>query len=73
MKVYNGQMEIAKVYLPEEELVQKALEALMTKLGPIETNRFLALTRQARVESVTRHRQWQETLDQETFFDTVFS
>jgi hypothetical protein len=59
-------------YLSEEQLVQKALETLMTTLGPMETARFLSLAREGRVESVTRHRQWQQTLEQKAFFDQVF-
>ena len=60
-------------YMPEEELVQKALEALMSTLGPVETTRFLTLSRAARLESVLRHQQWQATLDKETFFNQVFA
>lgn len=59
-------------YLPEEQLIQKALETLMTALGPMEATRFLSLLQDGRVESVTRHRQWQQTLDQKTFFDQLF-
>lgn len=59
-------------YLPEEQLVQKALEALVDKLGPVEASRFLSLTREGRVESVARHQKWQNTLEQEAFFDEVF-
>ena len=60
-------------YLPEEQLVQKALEVLMATLGPVETTRFLALAREGRLESVERHRRWQETLERNAFFDEVFS
>ena len=60
-------------YLPEEQLVQKALEVLMATLGPVETTRFLALSREGRLESVERHRRWQETLERNAFFDEVFS
>jgi hypothetical protein len=59
-------------YLPEEQLVQKALEALMTALGPVEATRFLSLSREGRLESVARHHQWQESLDRDTFFNEVF-
>ncbi|VAW30893.1 hypothetical protein MNBD_CHLOROFLEXI01-1995 [hydrothermal vent metagenome] len=59
-------------YLPEEKLVQKALEALMAALGPVEATRFLTLSREGRLESVARHHQWQATLDQEAFFNEVF-
>jgi hypothetical protein len=59
-------------YLPEEELVEQALQALFKALGPVETMRFLTLPRQKRLESVERHRQWQATLQQESFFNQVF-
>lgn len=62
----------AQVYLPEDKLIRRALEALMAALGPVETFRFLTLPRRRRIESVRRHRQWQAALDQEQFFDQVF-
>ena len=59
-------------YLTEEELIERGLEALMTALGPVETMRFLTLPRPRRLESVERHRRWQERLDQDQFFDQIF-
>lgn len=59
-------------YLSEDELIRQGLEALMKALGPIETTRFLTLPHLPRMESVQRHRRWQATLDQETFFAQVF-
>ena len=59
-------------YLPEEELVERALQALMDALGPIESARFLTLPQPRRIESVARHRRWQATLDQKQFFDQLF-
>ncbi len=59
-------------YLPEEELIDKALQALMKALGPVEAIRFLNLPRSRRLESVERHHQWQASLNQEQFFDQVF-
>jgi len=59
-------------YLTEDELIARALESLMESLGPVETARFLSLPRQERLESVQRHRLWQDTLEQEDFFDEVF-
>ena len=59
-------------YLPEEELIDKALEALMKALGPVEAIRFLTLPRGRRLESVERHQQWQASLNQEQFFNQVF-
>jgi hypothetical protein len=60
-------------YLAEDEMVQKAINALMEALGPVETVRFLTLPRQKRLDSVTRHRHWQDSLDKDRFFDQVFA
>ncbi len=62
----------AQTYLPEEDVVRRALDALMTALGPIEVARFLTLPRQRLLDSVKRHRQWQAGLDKDHFFDQVF-
>jgi len=59
-------------YLPEEELIDKALSALMNALGPVEAMRFLRLPRAGRLESVERHRRWQASLDPEQFFNQIF-
>lgn len=59
-------------YLAEDVLIEKALTALMKAIGPAETMRFINLPRQHHLESVKRHRQWQETLNQEDFFNQVF-
>ena len=59
-------------YLEEEEMIQRAVNTLLENLGPIETARFLTLPRQRRLDSVTRHRLWQENLDKNHFFDQVF-
>ncbi len=63
------------VYLSEEELVRRAVNALSRELGPVEATRFLARLRQIptkRIESVKRHRKWQTNLDPQAFFDEVF-
>jgi len=44
-------------YLPEETLIKRGLEALMTALGPVETARFLNLPRQRYSNYVEWHRQ----------------
>jgi hypothetical protein len=59
-------------FLQEDEMVRRAIEALMEALGPIETARFLTLPRRRRLDSVMRHRQWQDSLDKDLFFDQVF-
>jgi len=58
--------------LQEDEMVRRAIAALMESLGPVETARFLTLPHSRRINSVLRHRKWQASLDQERFFDQVF-
>ncbi len=60
------------VYLPEDEMIRRAIDALMEKLGPIETARFLNLPRRRKLDSVKRHREWQKRLNKDSFFDEVF-
>ena len=60
------------VLMDEDVLVRKAVHALMDDLGPVETQRFLALPVGAREESVRRHRKWQRQLRKDEFFDEVF-
>ncbi len=62
----------AHTYLEEEEMIQQAVDTLLDTLGPIETARFLTLPRRQRLDSVTRHRRWQESLDKDRFFEQVF-
>ncbi len=59
-------------YLQEEELIRRAVEALLRTLGPVETTRFLDLARSRPLDSVQRHRVWQESLDKDAFFQQVF-
>lgn len=60
-------------YLQESEMIGRAVDALLKALGPVEATRFLTLTQHHRVDAVTRHRLWQETLDKDRFFDQVFA
>ena len=61
-----------QIYLPEETMVRRGLEALMTALGPIEMARFLNLPRSRFPDYVEWHRQWQAHLSPQPFFDEVF-
>lgn len=63
----------ASTYINEEELLRQGMEALLEKLGPVETGRFLALIPSQRIESVTRHRRWQKTLSKDDFFRQIFT
>ena len=63
----------AEKYLSEEDLVRKAVDVLIQKLGPIETARFINIPQKRRIESVKRHRQWQKQLSKDKFYDEVFS
>lgn len=64
-------MRAAK-YLDEEVVVKKGMQALVSALGSMEAIRFMTLPREKRIESVKRHREWQDTLSKEAFFDDVF-
>jgi hypothetical protein len=59
-------------YLQEDELIRRAVEALLRTLGPVETTRFLDLARSRPLDSVQQHRVWQESLDKGAFFQQVF-
>lgn len=59
-------------FLPEETMIERAIEALAQALGPVETARFLALPRRQIFDSVEWHRQWQGSLDADSFFSQVF-
>ena len=61
----------ASTFTDEEKLITKAIDTLIDKLGPVETNRFLSLFRKRRVESVRRHQKWQSKLKKEKFFGEV--
>jgi hypothetical protein len=63
----------AEKYLNEDDLVRKAVDILIQKLGPIETARFINIPQKRRIESVKRHRQWQKQLSKDKFYDEVFS
>ena len=46
--------------------------ALRAMHQPIETARFLTLPRQERLDSVMRHRRWQDGLQKEALLDLLF-
>ncbi len=55
-------------YLQEDEFIRRAVETLLRVLGPVETTRFLDLVRLRPLDSLQRHRVWQESLDKDAFF-----
>jgi len=59
--------------IPESDLLRKGVEILFRELGKYDAIRFLAMPREKRLESVERHRTWQDTLNKNAFFDDVFS
>lgn len=65
-------MKNQHVYLEEDEVVRRGIDALMETLGPVETLRFLAFGCRRKLDAITRHRRWQATLDKDAFFDQVF-
>jgi hypothetical protein len=64
-------MKTAK-YMAEEDVLKKGVDVLLDELGPVETARFLNITRENRKESVKRHREWQNSLSKDDFIKKVF-
>ena len=58
--------------VPDNDLMRKGIEILFRELGNVDAMRFLSIPREKRVESVKRHRAWQQTLDKDTFFGEIF-
>lgn len=64
-------MKLTKT-VPDNDLMKKGIEILFRELGNVDAIRFLSIPRAKRVESVKRHRNCQQTLDKDTFFDEIF-
>ena len=65
-------MKLTKT-IPDIDLMKKRIKILFRELGNVDAVRFLSIPREKRVESVKRHRNWQQTLDKNTFFDEIFA
>jgi len=63
---------MSSVYLPEDVLIRRAVDALFEELGAVEAARFLSLARSYPPDSVEWHRRWQQGLNVNEFFDAVF-
>lgn len=59
-------------YTDEQDLIKKATEILIRELGSVDAIRFITIPHHKRIESVKRHRKWQEGLEKNSFFDEVF-
>jgi capsid portal protein len=60
-------------YMNEDVVIKKAIEVLIKELGPVEAIRFINIPKRKRMESVKRHRKWQQMLDKSMFFDEIFA
>lgn len=60
-------------YLDEKVVIQRGMQALISTLGSVEAVRFMTLPRERRIDSVKRHREWQDTLNKDDFFNDVFA
>ena len=60
-------------YMDEERVIRNGVEALFKELGPIEAIRFMNIPKKKRMESVKRHRKWQQSLVKEQFFSELFT
>lgn len=58
--------------ISDRELMTKGAEILFKELGYVDTIRFLTMPKDQREESVQRHRNWQNSLDQKKFLDEAF-
>jgi hypothetical protein len=65
-------MKITKT-VPDNDLLQKGIEILFRELGKVDAIRFLTIPRKKRVESVKRHRNWQQSLNKDTFVNEIFT
>lgn len=64
-------MSITKL-MPDKDLIKKVTKILFKELGYANAVRYLSLPKEEKLESVKRHRNWQDTLDKDTFFNDVF-
>jgi len=64
-------MKLTKT-VPDNDLMKKGIEILFRELGNVDAIRFLSIPREKRVESVKRHRDWQQTLEKGLFLDEIF-
>ena len=64
-------MKLTKT-VPDNDLMKKGIEILFRELGNVDAIRFLSIPREKRVESVKRHRNWQQSLGKNAFFDEIF-
>ena len=56
----------------DRKAVELEIAELMILLGVEKTRKLLNLPPRAAIDSVEQHRQWQDSLDKEEFFDSVF-
>ncbi|TLU82010.1 MAG: hypothetical protein FDX21_10235 [Chlorobium sp.] len=59
--------------MPDKELTKKVTEILFRELGYSDAIRFLSLPKEQKMESVERHRNWQNTLDNDNFYNDIFT
>lgn len=60
-------------YMNEEVVIKKSIEVLIKELGPVEAIRFINMPKRKRMESIKRHKKWQQMLDKSMFFDEIFA
>ena len=58
--------------MTDKDLIEKVTELLFKELGYTDAVRFLSLPKEQRLESVKRHRHWQDSLDKEKFYNDDF-
>jgi len=60
-------------YMDEDLVIRKGIDLLIKGLGPLETMRFMNIPKERKIDSIKRHRVWQQQLEKDPFFEDVFS
>ncbi len=58
-------------YMEKNKMVRRGIKALYRELGPVEAQRFISMTGSAKIDSVKKHREWQDTQEPEKLLKKV--
>jgi hypothetical protein len=59
--------------IQENTLIHKALTVLIKNFGVLETNRFLSIINNKKIDSIKRHQNWQDQLNKDDLFKKIFN
>jgi len=60
-------------YTNSQLVIKRGINALFRELGPVDTQRFIEMSRSKREESVKRHRKLQQKIKRHEFLNEIFS